>query len=508
MNLLSVERPNIVIILTDDLGWGDVSYNGGPISTPNIDRFSKLGVQMNRFYSAPTCSPTRAALLTGINSLQNGMIRPFDNPTMERYGLPLKHKLLPEYLKDVGYQTALVGKWHLGMYKNEYLPRNRGFDTTYGHLGGGIGYFDHAVSGRMDWHRNGEVLYEEGYSTNLIANEAIRIINKKDNKLPLFLYVAFNAPHTPIQAEEKDIELMSHIKDKRERIYAANIFALDRAVGRIIDSINTNELFNNTLIIFFSDNGPVHDIDPVAGVVAADILNSRGNTLGLKGSKGSTYEGGIRVPAIIYYKGILEKSLSNQFFFTDDMLPTILSAAKIQLDSNSFTGVDRWNDLITKNIKPPKNSITGNIIINDERALYNENWKLYYRRFIYDDDSKAIFELYDVQNDPYETNELSNVYPDILNEMKKTLNEIPFVFQPGYFNATHFYLYGDRYNGIHGDPWLDRTYEEKEFHSPFVQAFIFTWILFLAFKKISIPLLILCLIFSYYIYSKIKYGSK
>ena len=508
INVLSVERPNIVIILTDDLGWGDVSYNGGPISTPNIDRFSEIGVQMNRFYSAPTCSPTRAALFTGINSLQNGMIRPFDNPTMERYGLPLKHKLLPEYLKDVGYETALVGKWHLGMYKNEYLPGNRGFDTTYGHLGGGIGYFDHAVSGRMDWHRNGEVLYEDGYSTNLIANEAIKIINEKNNESPLFLYVAFNAPHTPIQAEEKDIELMKHIKDKKERIYAANIFALDRAVGRIIDSINASELSNNTLIVFFSDNGPVHDIDPVAGVVAADILNSRGNTLGLKGSKGSTYEGGIRVPAIIYYKGVLEKSLSNQFFFTDDILPTILSAAKIQLDTDIFTGVDRWDNLITNNIQPPKNSITGNVIINDERALFNDNWKLYYRRFIYDDDSDAIFELYDIQNDPYETKDLSDIYPDIFNEMKNTLNEMPFVLAPEYFNATHAYLYGDQYNGVKDDPWLDRTYEEKEFHSSFVQAIVFTWIIFLAFKQISIPLLILFLIFCYYICSKIIYKPK
>ena len=508
MSVLSVERPNIVIILTDDLGWGDVSYNGGPIATPNIDKFSEIGVQMNRFYSAPTCSPTRAALFTGINSLQNGMIRPFDNPTMERYGLPLKHKLLPEYLKDVGYETALVGKWHLGMYKNEYLPRNRGFDTTYGHLGGGIGYFDHAVSGRMDWHRNGEVLYEDGYSTNLIANEAIKIINGKDNESPLFLYVAFNAPHTPIQAEEKDIELMSYIKDKKERIYAANIFALDRAVGQIIDSINANDLLDNTLIIFFSDNGPVHDIDPVAGVVAADILNSRGNTLGLKGSKGSTYEGGIRVPAIFYYNGVLEKTLSNQFFFTDDILPTILSAAKIKLDTDIFTGVDRWDDLITNNIRPPKNSVTGNVIINDERALFNDNWKLYYRRFIYDDDSDVVFELYDIQNDPYETKDLSDIYPDILNEMKSTLNEMPFVLAPEYFNATHAYLYGDQYNGIKDDPWLDRTYEEKEFHSSFVQAVVFTWIIFLAFKQISIPLLILFLIFCYYICSKIIYKPK
>ena len=198
--------PNIIIILTDDLGWGDVSYNGGPISTPNIDKLSNNGVQMNRFYSAPTCSPTRAALLTGINSLAVGVIRPIDNPTADRYGLPLKYKIMPQFFKDAGYQTALSGKWHLGMFSDEYLPRNRGFDSTYGHLGGGIGYFDHAVAGRMDWHRNGEILYEDGYSTTLIADEAIRIIKNKSEDSPLFLYIAFNAPHTPIEAEENIIK--------------------------------------------------------------------------------------------------------------------------------------------------------------------------------------------------------------------------------------------------------------------------------------------------------------
>ena len=214
------------------------------------------------------------------------------------------------------------------------------------------------------------------------------------------------------------------------------------------------------------------------------------------------------MPAIFYYNGVLEKTLSNQFFFADDILPTILSAAKIQLDTDIFTGVDRWDDLITNNIRPPKNSITGNVIINDERALFNDNWKLYYRRFIYDDDSDVVFELYDIQNDPYETKDLSDIYPDILNEMKSTLNEMPFVLAPEYFNATHAYLYGDQYNGVKDDPWLDRTYEEKEFHSSFVQAVVFTWIIFLAFKQISIPLLILFLIFCYYIYSKIIYKPK
>ena len=362
ISLLSSERPNIIIIITDDLGWGDVSYNGGPINTPNIDKLAHDGLQMNRFYSAPTCSPTRAALFTGINSLKNGIIRPLNNPTAERYGLPLKHKILPEYLKEIGYQTALSGKWHLGMFSDEYLPRNRGFESTYGHLGGGIGYFDHALSGRLDWHRNGEILYEDGYSTTLIANEAIRIIENKNNETPLFLYVAFNAPHTPIQAEEKIINNLSDISDKKERVYAANIITLDREIGKIINAVESKGILNETIIIFFSDNGPVFDIDPIAATIAPDILDSKGNTLGLKGSKGSAYEGGIRVPAVIYYKGILEKSLSNQFFFVDDILPTLFGALNINPNQNNITGVNRWNDLVKNEIKPPKNVMTGNVL--------------------------------------------------------------------------------------------------------------------------------------------------
>ena len=478
--------PNIIIILTDDLGWGDVSYNGGPISTPNIDKLSNNGVQMNRFYSAPTCSPTRAALLTGINSLAVGVIRPIDNPTADRYGLPLKYKIMPQFFKDAGYQTALSGKWHLGMFSDEYLPRNRGFDSTYGHLGGGIGYFDHAVAGRMDWHRNGEILYEDGYSTTLIADEAIRIIKNKSEESPLFLYIAFNAPHTPIEAEENIIKELGFIENEKERIYAANILSLDREIGKIIDSIESEGILEETIIIFFSDNGPVFNIDPIAGVVASDILDSRGNTLGLKGSKGSTYEGGIRVPAIIYYKGVLEKSLSDQFFFVDDVLPTLLSATNIKANSNIFTGVDRWQDLIDNNIKPPVNVVTGNVIVNDERALFNNKWKLYYSKNVYADSEKT-YELYDILNDPYEKKELSAQYPDIFESMKSTLNKKPFVLEPPYFNPTHAYLYGDYYRGISGSPWLKREYEEKDLHSPLVQNLVFMWILFLAFKKITIP---------------------
>ena len=503
INLQASDNPNIIIILTDDLGWGDVSYNGGPISTPNIDKLAKDGVQMNRFYAAPTCSPTRAALMTGVNSLENGVIRPFDNPTADRYGLPLRYKIMPEYLKDAGYQTALSGKWHLGMFSDEYLPLNRGFDSTYGHLGGGIGYFDHALSGRMDWHRNGEVLHEDGYSTTLIANEAIRLIENADESTPIFLYVAFNAPHTPIEAEEKFIKELSHIQDKKERVYAANIMTLDFEIGNIMNAIESKGILEETIIIFFSDNGPVYDVDPIAATIASDVVDSKGNTLGLRGSKGSAYEGGIRVPAIIYYKGVLENAISNQFIFVDDILPTLLSALNIRSDSESFTGIDHWTNLITNNVVPPKNSITGNVIVNDERALFNDKWKLYYRQFIYDNESKEIFELYDILNDPYEKFDLSLKHPEILESMKKTFYDKPINLETPFFNPVHSYLYGDKYIGINNSPWLERNYEEKNPPHPIIQNIIFTWIVFLTFKEFIIPIIFMIFILiGIYFYKK------
>ena len=414
-------KPNVVIILTDDLGWGDVSYHGGSIPTPNIDKLVSNGLEMNRFYSEPSCSPTRASMLTGINSFANGVIRPFANPRVEAYGMPLEHKIMPEYFREAGYQTALSGKWHLGMHQDAFLPINRGFDSTYGHLMGGIGYFDHGFSGRLDWHRNSMPLEEKGYSTTLIADEAIRIIKNINKDKPLLLYVAFNAPHTPIQAETEIINLFEDIKDEYERKYAANIYALDKEIGKIIDSIEEEGILEDTIILFLSDNGPVFDVDPIAQVIAPDLLTAKGSTGGLRGSKLSTYEGGIRVPAVIYWKGVLENSKSDQFFFVQDILPTLLSASSIEVNNQKFTGTDRWADLLNDTINEPINVHTGNIVINDERALFNGKWKMFYSQNV-QVRGKKTYELYDILKDPYETNDLSLDYPLVFNEMKEEID--------------------------------------------------------------------------------------
>ena len=478
-------QPNVIIILTDDLGWGDVSYHGGSIPTPNIDKLVSKGVEMNRFYSDPSCSPTRASMLTGINSFANGVIRPFANPRVESFGMPLEHKIMPEYFKEAGYETALSGKWHLGMSEDAFLPINRGFDSTYGHLMGGIGYFDHGFSGRLDWHRNSVPLEEEGYSTTLIANEAVRIINNIKEDKPLFLYVAFNAPHTPIQAENEVIEsLFNDIEDNYEKKYAANIYALDREIGKIINSIEDKGIAEETIILFFSDNGPVFDVDPIAKVIAPDLMTAKGSSGDLRGSKLSAYEGGIRVPAVLYWKGVLEKSKSEQFFFAQDILPTLLAAASIQVDNENFTGTDRWKNLLNNEIKEPINVHTGNIVIEDTRALFNGKWKMYYSQNIQTMGDKT-YELYDILSDPFETTNLAEDNPKVFSEMKEKMDNQTVWINPPYIDPVMMFLWGDRFvasSRFVGSPWLEREYELKTPPHPFISTLIFIWILILTQK--------------------------
>ena len=482
VNLYALKKPNVVIILTDDLGWGDVSYHGSFIPTPNIDKLVSRGMEMNRFYSNPVCSPTRASMLTGLHIFNHGVVRPMMNPAAEQVGMPTDIKIMPQYFKEAGYQTALSGKWHLGMSKKEFMPISRGFDTSYGHMTGGIGYFDHTAAGRLDWHRNEKALIEEGYSTDLIANEAIRIIKNKDDR-PLFLYVAFNAPHTPIQAPQANIDSFSYLENTRDRVYAANVNALDTQIGKIINTIEDQGILEETIILFFSDNGPVYDIDPIVKVIAPNLINAKGNTAGLRGSKTSALEGGIRVPAAIWWKGVIEDTKSDQFFFVQDILPTLLSAAGIKTKDEVFDGRNKWQNLLSNKIQLPRNAFIGARITSDERALFNDQWKLYYKKPVMFSVS-GTYSLFNIIEDPYEKNDLSRIEIEIFEAMRKTLLEIPERDVVGNLNPAHAYLHGDdAQGGVElGSPWLDGEYELNDPPSALYSFFIILWILIQAFK--------------------------
>jgi arylsulfatase A-like enzyme len=229
------QRPNIVVILADDLGTADVGFNGGKvIKTPNLDKLAAAGARLDQFYVQPVCSPTRAALMTGRypmrHGLQVGVVRPW-----AQYGLPLEERTLAQALKEAGYATAITGKWHLGHFQPAYLPTRRGFDFQYGHYNGALDYFTHERDGGHDWHRNDKASYDEGYSTHLLAKEAVQFI--QSSRRPFFLYVPFNAVHSPHQVPDKYKTPYANLPEPR-RTYAGMLAAMDEAIGQILTALD------------------------------------------------------------------------------------------------------------------------------------------------------------------------------------------------------------------------------------------------------------------------------
>ena len=276
-------RPNIVLIVADDLGWNDVSYHGGDIPTPSIDRIAREGVQLDRFYACPVCSPTRAGLMTGRYPIRFGMQRAVCRPFLQ-VGVPAGEETLPEMLGRAGYRSrGMAGKWHIGHAMRRFHPLNQGFTSFVGHFNGNIDYFTHHREGELDWHRGFGPNHDEGYSTDLIATEAVRFIDRHADGGPFFLYVPFNAPHTPLQVPDEWLSPFAGVEDERRRVYMAMVAAMDDAIGRILHALSRNNVEEDTLVWFASDNG---------GQALAD------NTP-LRAGKGTVYEGGTRVAAAV-----------------------------------------------------------------------------------------------------------------------------------------------------------------------------------------------------------------
>src|SRR5688500_5700950 len=327
-------RPNVVVIVADDMGFADAGFNGcTDIKTPNLDRLAASGVRLEQFYVQPVCSPTRAALMTGRypmrHGLQAGVVRPWAN-----YGLPLEERTLAQALKDAGYETVITGKWHLGHFQPEYLPTRRSFDHQYGHYNGQIEYFEHTREGGFDWHCNDKVNRDEGYSTHLIAAEAVKRIEQRDAKKPLFLYVPFNAVHGPHQVPEHYKAPYGALKEPR-RTYAGMMAAMDEAIGQILDALAANKVRENTLVLFTSDNG---------GAAPGDVTNNGPR----RGGKGGLYEGGVRVAACAAWPGaIAAGGTVTQPLHAVDVYPTVLKLAGADAAEQKLPvdGMDAWATL-------------------------------------------------------------------------------------------------------------------------------------------------------------------
>jgi hypothetical protein len=229
------QKPNIVFLLIDDLGYADCGFNGGKdILTPNIDKLAKEGAILKNHYVQPVCSPTRSALMTGRYPTQTG-IYTIITPGAA-WGLPLNERTLANALQEAGYSTAITGKWHLGEFKKAYQPNARGFDIQYGHFFGSIDYYTHSRNNQMDWYRNGTPLKEEGYSTHLVAKEACSVIEKHAPSKPLFLYVPFNGVHSPFQVPDQYTAAYPNLEGNRKKL-AGMLAAVDEAVAQIVASL-------------------------------------------------------------------------------------------------------------------------------------------------------------------------------------------------------------------------------------------------------------------------------
>ncbi|MCL4401558.1 MAG: arylsulfatase, partial [Acidobacteria bacterium] len=321
-------RPNVVVFLADDLGWKDVGYQGSQAQTPHIDRLCRQGVRFDHLYAFPLCSPTRSALMTGRNPVRFGLgytvVRPWST-----YGLPPAETTMADVFRAAGYQTAAVGKWHLGHANVRHLPRSRGFDHFYGHLNGAIDYFTHERDGGIDWQRDGVSLREEGYSTDLLAAAASRWIAARDKRRPFFLYVPWNAPHVPLQAPAALQAKYGSVKEPKRRTYLAMVDALDRGVGTVMGRLEQEGLASDTLVLFLSDNG---------GARPAGADNGP-----LRSGKSNVFEGGIRVPGLAWYPGKLKPGACSQTMTVYDMLPTLATACGIPCATRQpLDGIDCW----------------------------------------------------------------------------------------------------------------------------------------------------------------------
>ena len=388
------------MFVSDDMGWNEVGYHGSKIATPHIDGLAKEGVQLDRFYVHPICSPTRTALMTGRSPARFGI-----TGAIGRGVVPLDEHFLPQTFQKAGYQTFMVGKWHLGERSDDYAPNARGFDHFFGFHGGGINYYTTDGSRVRGWFRNGQSVAPQGYSTDLLADEAIKLLKNRNKKKPVFLYLPFNAPHQPAQASERLLEKYRKLGFFGRRVgQAGAIEAMDAAIGRVLATIEAEGISKETLVMFFCDNGSG------GGRRGSTALPGQ---LALRGGKGSVLEGGIRVPAVLRWPGVIRAGTKcNQLISAQDLLPTFAAAAGIKsANQKLLDGVNCWPAIVqNKAMKRPPVIVAGP---SGEFAVLHDQWKLIWNR--------QQISLFDVKEDPIETHDVSVDHPLKVAELADAL---------------------------------------------------------------------------------------
>ena len=398
--LAGAEQPNLIVIMADDLGYGDTSVYDGWVKTPQLERMAAGGLTFTDFHTnSSVCSPTRAAFMTGRYQQRVGIVdvvaRHLDTP-----GLSPEQVTLPRLLKGAGYRTALQGKWHLGMEK-EFNPVHHGFDEFRGYLDGYIDYHRHQKA----WHHGLEIEPQEGYSTHLITSNSLRFIEANRDK-PFFLLVAHEAVHLPFQTPDDTPEARKPVPKedrwKRERIrpkYKIMLEEMDKGVGEILDLLEKLEIAERTLVLFFSDNGAI----------------GAGSNQPFRGGKFSHYEGGHRVPAIAWWPGMIAKGTKTEATVVAmDFLPTALDLAGVQTpDGHSFDGTS-FKSLLMGEGEFPERKLFFGYEPKLGTAMRDGDWKMIIKG--------EHRELYNLADDIGERENLIEVQPERAAAMAKEID--------------------------------------------------------------------------------------
>ena len=496
-----VQKPNIVFILADDFGFNDVSYHGAnhgsAIKTPFLDSLALSGIRLENYYVQPVCSPTRSQLLSGRyqihTGLQHGVISP-----QQPIGIPLNNILLPQQLKNCGYDTHMLGKWHVGFYKDQYLPWNRGFDSFFGYLIGGQDYYTkyrcyNKLCGYSMNTENGPTNDTYGeYSTYLYARKAGEIISRHNKSNPLFMYIALQSVHAPLQVPKSYVKPYRSIRNHNRRTYAGMVSAMDETVKNIADHLKSAGLWKNTVLVFSTDNG--------------GHTSKGGNNWPLRGQKSTLWEGGIRGVGFVHGKMLNVRNpnvqVNKQLIHVSDWYPTLLAASGCSAipGTQSLDGYNQW-EAITKNVKSPRLEILHNIdpLFSKARGKFRMgfdtsvhagirvgDWKLLtgnpgFSRWVKPPEKlntavkfspglsstnrvcnktksfsnrKKRVQLFNIKCDPYERMELSKIYPDLVNEMLLKLSKynstaVPVYYPPGDAKAD------PKLRGGFWEPWMN-----------------------------------------------------
>ena len=409
-------RPNVLCLIADDLGWGDVSWHDSEIDTPHLHQLARTGIILEQHYVTPMCSSTRAALLSGRYSTRFGL----DSATNAQV-FPFGMTTLATALAAQGYETGLTGKWHLGS-KPAWGPQHFGFLHSYGALAGGVDQLLHLYKRgdyQQTWHRDHEYVDEEGHATDLIAREAIRWIESAgQNERPWFIQVAFTAVHVPIQESDRWIApYQQRIQNDSRRRFAACATHMDHAIGEILAALDRTAQRQDTLVIFTSDNGASGPWKP-SGLYPGDYLASPvlGSNAPLRGGKGTVYEGGIRVPACVNWAGRLPGGVTlHAPVHIVDWMPTLLAltAYPHATERFKFDGRNIWPLLSGAETSPPPRTLY--FRRGDTAALRHADWKLIA--------GNGTEQLFDLLTDPGEARNVSNEQPQVVARLAQLLEQ-------------------------------------------------------------------------------------